>query len=626
MSEFHFLRPEWLLLLVPLFIFAWVYKRKLALSGQWQNVIAPQLQPYVLKQQESGKQKNIVSIGAMSAALFSIFAMAGPTWERQASPVYSSQAGLVIALDLSLSMTAQDTTPSRLKRAKFKITDILQQHQDKNIGLIAFAGDAHGVSPLTRDIKTIQSMLPALDPYIMPAQGSNYVAMAEQAINLFEQGQSEPRQLLIVTDGVEMGDIMEASQLLKQANIETSILAIGTQQGAPIVKPDGQFFKDGQGQVIMPPLEWDNLQSFSEQVNGRLQLLSSTDSDIQYLIPNTVKKGVKKTEEEAEFDQWLDGGYWLLIPVLLLSLGLFRKGVLLSIALIISIAPEETMANTITAALPDFLLNSDQQAYKQFDNKPKQASELFSDSDWKASSLYKAGKYEAALNIWKNKSDATSLYNQGNALAKLNRLQEAVDAYDKALKQKPGFEDAAFNKQLLENMLENQSQQDQQQNQDGQNSENSDQSQQDQQQNSQQQNAQNQSQQENQKQNQQSESQQSQSASEQQGQKNPNEQAQSDEEKANEEKMQQLRDAQKQAEEEKKEQQLQQQKQNQESDEQQNQQSAQVMTPEQLEQKQAMEQWIERIPDDPGGLLRNKFLYQYKNRQQTNQEGDRKPW
>jgi Ca-activated chloride channel family protein len=615
MSDFHLLHPEFLLLLIPLAIITWGVKRQSALSGQWKNVIAPQLQAYVLKQQAQGSDKKWELPLIFLAAILGILALSGPSWQKQASPVYNSQAGLIIALDLSLSMTAQDVAPTRLQRAKFKITDILQQQADKNIALIAFAGDAHAVSPLTKDSKTILAMLPALDPYIMPVQGSNFVALAKQAIELFEQGKSNPKQLLIISDGIENRDINQASRLLKQSDIELSVLTVGTEQGAPLVKPDGHFFKDANGQVIMPPLEWENLQNFANQSGARIHKLSSNDQDIDYLLSQSaINQDYQESEELAEFDQWLDEGYWLILPMMLLALVGFRKGVFLSVALCMGLNTESSWALDI----PDFLLNQDQQAFKQLDNKPQYASELFKDPNWKATSLYKAGDYQGALDIWAQNSDAQSLYNQGNALAKLNKLDDAINAYQQALDKQPDLEDAAFNKELIENMQRDQESSDQQQSDSSdKESSDSDQQKQDQQnsspsdKNEDGDNSQNQSQDKQQDGQQQEPS--SAQSEEEKGSENPNQSSQTDAEKQKEQEMQQLKQQQAQADKK-------------DEGEKQQAQSSKPMSANEQEQQQAMQQWIERIPDDPGGLLRNKFLYQYKNRPQDSSAKERKPW
>lgn len=628
MSDFHLLRPEWLVALIPLLALMLYRKRKQALSGQWKNIIAPQLQPYVLKQQKDIQPKESWIQGALwFCALLAIIALSGPSWQKQPSLVYSNQAGLVIALDLSLSMTSQDLPPSRLQRAKYKITDILNQHQNKNLALIAYAGDAHIASPLTKDKKTIQSMLPALDPYIMPAQGSNLVHLVEQASALFEQGKSQPRRLLLVTDGVEPQDIQAATQALNAANIQLSILAIGTEQGAPIVKPNGQFFKDGKGNVIMPKLEWDNLQTLADASNARITKISNNDQDIHYLLAdNSIDANFSEQKDTVEFDQWQDNGYWLVIPILILSLLAFRKGVLILLVIGIFQIPTNSWAES---NLPNLLLNKNQIAQKQFINAPEKAAELFEDDQWKASSLYKSGDYQGALDIWQNHQDAQSLYNKANALAHLQKFDEAIESYEQSLAIEPDSKDALANKALVEQMKKQQEQQskqdqqqdgekgDQQQNQDGQQGE-----------------------QQNQdgKKGDSSEQQSSQNQSGQQGDTSEENKEQQSEEanESGEEKGDESQNplAKQQTQQEKEKQQQAQQARAQQSQEDQpptgeesmSSAQGQMKSTEQLEQDQAMQQWMERIPDDPGGLLRNKFIHQYNKRNRNEQNGDRKPW
>lgn len=625
MSEFHFLRPECIFLILPLAVLFFYKQIRPLKAGNWQNVISPQLQQYVLFQKGKETNSKVISGALWLAALLGVLALAGPSWEKQQSAVYRSSHGLVIGLDLSLSMTAQDVTPSRIQRAKYKIIDLIEQQKDKSIALIAYSGDAHVVSPLTKDIATIKSMMTALDPYIMPKPGSNLVNLAKQTVELFEQSNNNPRTLILVTDGVESSDIDEATALLSAANIDLNILAVGTDEGAPMMRPDGRFIKDSNGQVILPPLEWDNLVELADESNGNIERLTNTEQDIQRIMTKIAQSTEfeKQEDENVTFDQWLDSGYWLILPLLLLTLGAFRKGVVLSVALLILAQSNESYANQI----PDVLLNSDQVGAKYFAQDPAKAAEHFKDKQWKASSLYKSGDYQGALDIWQQFDDAQSLYNKGNALAQLQKFDEAITAYDGALEKQPDLKDAEQNKQLLEQMMQNQPQDQQnQQDQDGQQgdqnqqqdgeqtqSDASEQSQQEAQQ-SQQQDA---NQSESGKQEDQQQASQSQDG-EQQDSKNPLSQEQSKEEKELEEELAEL----------KKQLQEESDQQKEESGEQSMTQSQPTQDAKTLEQQQSMQQWMQRIPDDPSGLLRNKFLYQYQQRQgqQQEQNEERKPW
>lgn len=632
MSEFHFLRPEWLMAFIPLVAVFFMQQRALKLKGQWKDIVSPALQPYMLKHQTNQRSASVIKYALVLAAALAIIALAGPSWKKQPSQIFNSQAGLVIALDLSLSMTAQDITPSRLQRAKFKIRDILEQNKGSNIALVAYAGDAHVATPLTRDVKTIQSMLPALDPYIMPAQGSNVRRLVEESIALFDQGKSNPRTLLLISDGVEENDIEYASKALQSANIHLSILAIGTEQGAPLVQPDGRFFKDSSGQVIMPALEWDSLNAFAEKSAGRIQKLTSSDADIKYLTNiKKLEQDYAQTEESVEFDQWFDSGYWFIIPIMLLALVGFRKGVILSCALIM-FPYEGSWAENTGIQIPAPLINDNQKAMRSFDTDPANAAQLFSNEKWKASSFYKAKDFENALSLWEKFNDLDSLYNQGNALTQLNRLEEAIKAYDQALKIDPDHEDAAHNKRIAQELLEQQkSQQNSDQDSNQSSDDNSDKNQQGDQNNqdsessdgenskeesSQQTDSENNGDPSEAQQNQDSENPMNQdpesqlgkdeenSSAEQQSSETPN--------KDREENASQTKEASNTQEED--------------GTEKETKQISTQASQQDSEQEQAMKQWMKRIPDDPGGLLRNKFLYQYKNRNTPEQDGERKPW
>jgi len=611
-ADFHFLRPELLFALIPLLAALAFQIRKHRLSGGWDQVVAPQLREFVIKQAGNHKQSGWLKWVLGACIAFAIIAAAGPSWEKQASQIYNSRSGIIVALDLSLSMTAQDVSPSRLQRAKYKITDILNKESSRNIGLMAYASDTHIASPLTRDADTLKSLLPALDPFIMPGTGgSNTQRLAEQAVELFKQSQSEPRVLVMVSDGVEPQDIQATAELLKQHDIQLSILAIGTEQGAPMLQPDGRFFKGADGQPIMPRLEWENLTALAEAANGRIRRFSNTDTDIDYLLADTSDdESFQAANETAVFDQWQDAGYWLMIPVLILALFAFRRGVIV-VLVVLAWQPTESWA------LPDFLLNQDQLAHKKFDTEPDKAAEQFSNSEWKASSLYKAGKYEEALELWRNQDDASGWYNRGNTLAQLGQFDEALHAYDKALSMEPNMEDAQFNKALVEQLKQQQEQNQQSSEQSDSSDQNSEGSeQQDQQgQNSDQQNSQ---------QEQQSTSNET---SDQNGE--PQDSTQSDSQDASENPMNQLSQEEKGEDKSAQESMSKSQSEDESTEEEGSQELSQAQgtqSGELTEKDQAVMQMIQKIPDDPAGLLQRKFLHQYQQRNRQPQRGDRKSW
>lgn len=158
----------------------------------------------------------------------------------------------MIVLDLSYSMKSGDLAPSRLARARQKILDLLAQRREGQTGLIAYAGDAHVVTPLTDDTPTIANLLPALDPDMMPVPGSDPGAAVAQAVDLLHSAGIREGRILLLTDGVDTHDRREIEQALKDSGVELAVLGIGTQTGAPIPLPDGGFLKEGDGSIVMP--------------------------------------------------------------------------------------------------------------------------------------------------------------------------------------------------------------------------------------------------------------------------------------------------------------------------------------------------------------------------------------
>ena len=171
-EEFHFIRPEWLLAVVPILGLAWFWFRRTRSGSAWQSAISKELLPVLLDVEEtrSGQWLRGLILGSLTVATVGL---AGPTWEKLPQNVEQKSDALVVLLDLSLSMWAEDVKPSRIVRARQKVTDILRARKEGMTALVAYAGDAHAVVPLTDDVATIENLLGALDPGMMPVLGSN---------------------------------------------------------------------------------------------------------------------------------------------------------------------------------------------------------------------------------------------------------------------------------------------------------------------------------------------------------------------------------------------------------------------------------------------------------------------
>ncbi|MGD8593290.1 MAG: VWA domain-containing protein [Gammaproteobacteria bacterium] len=653
---FHFLRPYWLLAIIPLFILVVLLLKRKLVSRSWQSVVDARLLPFILVGEEHHKTKWPVYVLALAGVLI-ITALAGPVWKKLPQPVYRSQSGLVIVLDMSQSMDATDIKPSRVTRAKHKILDILAKRTEGQTALVVYAAEAFVVSPLSDDVKTIESMVTSLGTELMPHQGSNPEVAISKAVELLQQGGMRNGNILLITDG--LGDISESAiaDLMAGNGYRLSVLAVGTAGGAPIQLGNGSLLKDRFGDIVVPKLQEKPLRELANYNGGRYARLTATDKDINYLIRgfefSPVKDSAEMTTDQAKLkaDTWREEGPWLLLLIAPFAALAFRKGWLGAVLICVVLPIPQTSQ---AFSWDELWQNQNQRAQVALEHgQAQQAAEQFRDKHWQAAAYYKAKNYDKALELLDNSNTPDDLYNKGNALARLGRIQEAIDAYNAVLESSPGHEDALYNKELLEKYLK------QQQNQDGQ----SDQQQQSNQQNDQQSDQQNQKDSQNQQsdngqsQDQSGEqnseqSQQSQSGQDQQDNQQDNQQKDaqstaqnsSSDEPMSDEQSAQANDSGDQQEAEQAWQQHQQQQKQAQQEQEQQQQDNQDATDQQnaqmplddvdqaeLETMQANEQWLRRIPDDPGGLLRRKFRYQSQlnsqnSQQNSQQSSEEEPW
>lgn len=638
-SQLHFLRPEMFYLLIPLALF-WLLKLKASDNTQWHQVIPPHLAKVLLA---TGQQKVKQNRWLIPALWFIVVAaMAGPTWQKIEKPVFQVKRASVIVMDMSMSMRATDLKPNRLAKAKFKAIDLANAIEDGEIALVAYAGDAFTISPLTPDSKNIVSLIPSLSPEIMPEPGSYPLLGLSKATELLEQAGFVKGDIYWFTDGVEPEDVDELNQFIGQTRYTINVMAFGTAEGAPIQMLDKSLLKDGSGSIVIPKLNTAQLAQLATVGNGVFVRTTASDLDIQTLLTDhDFDRGEESQEQQTDDklltgDDWQEAGPYLILLVLPFVLYAFRRGVTLSIfaVFLLSTTPEtyanDSPDNQVEAAQvvekpwTDFVFNTkDQVASSEFNQGNfAQAQATFENQQWKGSSAYKAGDYEAALNYFEKDGSATGLYNQGNALAQLNKLDEAIKAYDQALKQNPDHQAARANKELLEKLKQQNDQQQQSQDQQQEQSQDQQGGQDQQQQDSeQQQNSQNNQQDSEQDQQSESSQEQSQQDTQQQNQSDsqPEPTAQDQQESESKQEQQQGQNSEQESEaEQQSEQQAQQQESEQEPQQQGEQQAAQL-TPEQLaeqEAQQKLEQLLRKVSDDPSVLLRNKMILESRKRQQ----------
>lgn len=576
LAEFHWLRPEWLVAAPVVVIIALLLARGKLSSGNWQAVIDPALLPFVLSRAPGrGRDYRWWLMGLVGVV--AVAALAGPAWQRIEQPVFRTQQALVVALDLSRSMDAQDIAPSRIVRAKLKVLDILERRKSGQTALVVYSANAFTVTPLTTDTDTIAALVNSLATDIMPSRGSYPVAAIGKARKLLEQAGVGVGEILLITDGGSSPAAEDTARELRGAGYTLSVLAVGTAAGAPIPRVSGGFVTDNRGKIAVPRLEAYSLRALAAAGGGQFAILSADNRDLDHLFSTERVVGVA-SDASLTTDRWREQGPWLLLLLLPMAALAFRRGwVLLLLVFVVPLPQAEA------AVWDNLWLNKNQQAQKLLrEGNARDAVALFDDTEWQAVARYRAGDFAASAAQFAEQSNVRNLYNLGNALAFQGELDAAIGAYEKALASDPDNDDAQYNLKLVKSLRKEQQQEQQNQGDDQQAGEdpggegeqsdaNSDPDQQGSEGNSQ------------------SDAQESDAPQ------------RGDEEMNNEDLealQQELRRAAEQA----------------ETGEQPQQPSAAELAElrQQQEQQQALEQWLRRVPDDPGGLLRRKFRHQYQ--------------
>lgn len=618
MSDFHFLRPLWLLLLILAPLLPMLVRRtQQGLSG-WSRIMPPALLNPLLSRTgaSSGRSRSPLPWLLLTLVTLSV-ALSGPTWRKAPTPLEHQNDSLVIVLDLSLSMLATDVEPDRLTLAKRKIRDLLKARDGSFTGLVVYAGDAHVVTPLTDDRHTIETLLGVLDPLIMPASGNRADLGIKKAKALLDQGAPGKGQMVLISDAVPEQRMAEINNLLKDSSYPLKTLVVGTEAGGPMPIPKRGFIRDN-GDIVMARAEPEGLASLAANNGGSSHQLTLDDTDIKALnLRARDSNDWQASDEKLTVERWQDDGYWLLWLAVPLALLCWRRGALLLLVMAIApLAPRPAMAFD----WHDLWVRPDQKGEALIKQDPKQAIDRFSDPDWRASAQYRAGDFGAAARTWSHSDSPDATYNRANALARDGKLEEALSAYNKVLEEKPDDSDARFNRDLVRKLLEQKQQQTQNQKQSGQQNQNQ------QQQGDKKQDSNNQSGDRGQKQGNQSQKQpesegqnsassKDQSSSDEQQQKQPKEPGQANDEAGK--KQEQSRQKQPGASASQQQEEAGKSPQNQTA-----------KAPDELDTRpltQSQEQWLRRIPDDPGGLLRRKFLQQYRESDTPTDKSDT-PW
>ncbi len=414
--NFHFLRP-WLLilLLLPAALY-FLQKKEYGNVSSWESVCDKDLLPYLLIKGSNHRRRNIFRL-ILLGFVCAIIAAAGPSYRQKEIPPLYQQNPVMISINISTDMESNDIKPSRLSRAKYLISDLIKMLPNSQIGLEAYSSEPFEIVPVSEDAAIIENILPAVEYDIMPENGNRIDRAIEFAVSgLQNAGFGFGNIVIVASDGGS--NVSNAIKVAKEAA--------------------------GKGFFV-------SIADISYQKNELLPQIAAAGKGRYFNLSdniNQLAEFIKKSENE-HFEQsqnltavWEDAGYYLLFVPLLCVLLLFRRGILSAFVLISLLAANNAYAG--------FFLNKNQEALQQFENKNyEEAAQNFDDAQWQASALYKAEKFDEAYQKFSADNSVTGLYNQGNALAKGGKIEDAIKKYEEVLQKEPDHEDAKFNLEYL---------------------------------------------------------------------------------------------------------------------------------------------------------------------------------
>jgi len=442
-------RPYWLLCIPVSALLLWALYRVHQSQYDWRSLL-PQAFHAVLLNIGAPRQRNARYFLLGCAWLSAVLALMGPSWEKNTEQSNHEQhlAPLVIVIQLTHDVLANDLPPSRLHHIREKILKVLEKRDAAYTALVVYSGSAHTLVPLSNDLLTSQNLLQALQPDLMPTPGLRADLAIERAIKLLQQGAQGEGQILLISTGVSVHEQTKIQKLLKPHAIHLNIMGVGSTDGAPLTYSiDGHFLTDTSGAIVISRLNETSLQLLAKQTSSPYVQLRLDDSDLAALDIFTQTESSFSTGIIGHAAAQQDQGYWFILPILLLAATFARRGSLLLI--LVCLLPMSSFA----FELEHLWLRPDQQGAKLLEQQPELAAEHFTDPLWRATALYLAEDYQAAAELFADFDTAEAHYNRGNALALSGLLPEALKAYQYALSQAPDMLAAQYNIAVVKEQL-----------------------------------------------------------------------------------------------------------------------------------------------------------------------------
>ena len=445
LSDLHFLRPYWLLLVIFGAALPLVWRRSRDLQRRLRGNIAEHLLPHLLITPQDDQRLRPVHL--LSALLIvGAVAAAGPTWEQDRPDFLENRAPLILAVDLSPSMDASDVAPTRLEAAKHTLHDLIQRRSGARVGLIAYAGSAHLVLPPTDDPSLLDTFIQALGTDLIGKPGKDLVAVIKQAQRLLAAERS-PGTLVLLTDGADTGQLAEVKQALSDSVLQVLILAVGSRDGGIVQDANGQPRLDGNGRPTLGSFDEAALKHLASAMDAPLGSLTGTHDDLDWIELHAQQHFQAASAEQQEL-HWKDAGYWLCWPLLLLGFFSVRKGWSLNWLAALLLAVGLTLPTSPVQANPlaDAFFTADQQGRWAFEHQHYPAAAAkFIDPYWKGIAAYKAADFDLALASFARLDTPQAYFYLGNIYVRRFKFDQAIAAYTQALKLQAQFPEATAN-------------------------------------------------------------------------------------------------------------------------------------------------------------------------------------
>ncbi len=459
----HLLRPWWLLALLALPLLGWVWRRRSRRDSPWTHVVDAHLLPSLLQPASATRRRSATWLFAF-AYILAVLALAGPAWRRPVS-MQSIQSPLVLVADMSSHMRVADLAPSRALRERLKIQQLIGERKGGQIGLVAYAGAAFTVAPISDDAHSLDDLVVALTPDTMPVDGQRADLALQRAGDLLAHAGYARGTILLLTDSAD-ATAMQAARAARARGYRVDVVGVGTATGAPLPAANGTFATDDTGTVQVAKLDDDSLRALAQAGGGRYAQITSNDADLASLgVLDPAASATDRSTATTEALAWQDAGPWLLLLLLpLVALG-FRRGWLAGFVVVCVFAlPLRSVQASPRDVWQGLWQRNDQRA-----DQALHAGDAAAAAKWastpaqRAAAAYRKGDYAAAIADWARIDSADADYNRGNALAQQQHYDDAIAAWQQALRKQPGMADAQANIATVRKLLQDQKKQERQQ-------------------------------------------------------------------------------------------------------------------------------------------------------------------